>query len=231
MKQLTLQKKILLLSILLHAFLLFLSICISSAILPSKKTKQTIVVRTVIEKPQPKKIQSQTAAKTPVAQSKKVTKTPPKVKPKKQKTTKTKRKKTIVKQSTSANKQQKARAILKQLDKNLKELDTLSFNSKETRLPKKLVLSSINDSLTKEQQVNCMEIISCIQNNLTLPENGEVKLTISVQPNGKIDNIQIIHAESMKNANYLKNQLKELTLPKVSEKPVTMTVTFRGENI
>lgn len=51
------------------------------------------------------------------------------------------------------------------------------------------------------------------QETLRLPENGAVKLTLSVQPNGKIVIIELIHSENETNWQYLKLMLPMITLP------------------
>ena len=49
---------------------------------------------------------------------------------------------------------------------------------------------------------------------LILPEKGMVKVTITVQPNGKIGKVEVETFESRKNLDYLMAVLPTLTLPK-----------------
>jgi hypothetical protein len=71
--------------------------------------------------------------------------------------------------------------------------------------------------------------IAChvFQNELSLPEKGEVKLTITVQPNGKIVKIEEISFESKINLDYLMTVLPTLSLPIPERgKDVLFTIVF-----
>ncbi len=71
--------------------------------------------------------------------------------------------------------------------------------------------------------------IAChvFQNELSLPEKGEVKLTITVQPNGKIVKIEEISFESKINLDYLLTVLPTLSLPIPERgKDVSFTIVF-----
>lgn len=70
-------------------------------------------------------------------------------------------------------------------------------------------------------------IATIFQSTLTLPRSGAVKLTISVQPNGKIANITPISSESDVNLEYLLKILPNITLPTYDfQKKVEFTITF-----
>ena len=65
------------------------------------------------------------------------------------------------------------------------------------------------------------------QQNLCLPEKGDVKLTITVQANGTIGKIEVKMFESKRNLSYLIETLQELSLPLSGEgKDVVFTVLF-----
>lgn len=68
---------------------------------------------------------------------------------------------------------------------------------------------------------------SLFRDLLVLPEKGLVKLTITVQANGKIDKVEIETFESKKNLDYLMTVLPTLSLP-IPEggKDATFTVLF-----
>jgi len=100
----------------------------------------------------------------------------------------------------------------------------------------KQVLKKIDQRLTKqplkqviaEKEPTYLELASSIfQNTLVLPENGPVKLTITVLPNGKISNLEVETFESKKNSDYLLAILPTLCLPfPEGGKATTFTVLF-----
>ena len=100
----------------------------------------------------------------------------------------------------------------------------------------KQVLKKIDQRLTKqplkqviaEKEPTYLELASSIfQNMLVLPENGPVKLTITVLPNGKISNLEVETFESKKNSDYLLAILPTLCLPfPEGGKATTFTVLF-----
>lgn len=70
--------------------------------------------------------------------------------------------------------------------------------------------------------------INFLQNELILPKKGSVKLTITVQPNGKIANITINEGhENKENAQYLISKLNNLTLTGfLSHKEQMISIVF-----
>ena len=70
-------------------------------------------------------------------------------------------------------------------------------------------------------------VVDIFKMNLTLPEKGRVKVTITVQPNGKIDTIKVISSESDLNLDYLIKVLPVINLPPF-QKPndIAFTITF-----
>ncbi len=67
---------------------------------------------------------------------------------------------------------------------------------------------------------------------LVLPEKGIVKLTITVQPNGKIGKVETETFESKKNLDYLMTMLPTLSLP-IPEggKDATFTILFCNDDL
>ncbi|MBI5274195.1 MAG: hypothetical protein HY860_03985 [Chlamydiales bacterium] len=193
---------------------------------PKKEQKHKIIVRSIkesfivpaIEQPAPtNKVKE---VKPPPTQKQKTPKTP---------TVKKNVEEPAIKTPKNA-KQLKAKQLLSKLDKNLKQLQQKELPKNNVQLPKPLQLSSIEPSNDHTQpEIDCGELFSYFQNNLQLPEKGEIKVSITVQPNGKIANIQIIHTKSIQNANYLKEELPKLYLPKLADEPIALTVIFREE--
>jgi len=74
-------------------------------------------------------------------------------------------------------------------------------------------------------------ICALLEDHLTLPESGIVKLTITVQANGKIGMVKEVSSESRKNLVYLKEMLENFSFPSPDgEKEVEFTITFCGDS-
>jgi len=76
-------------------------------------------------------------------------------------------------------------------------------------------------------------LIAELKNSLNLPDFGEVKITITITPQGKITKLKVLSTKSKKNEEYLKNTLPKLTLSwfnqYAKDKPITLTITFKNE--
>ncbi|MEI6241787.1 MAG: hypothetical protein WCP39_00080 [Chlamydiota bacterium] len=91
-------------------------------------------------------------------------------------------------------------------------------------------LDGVENSLSLYQQ----RLIEELQQNLHLPEYGEVKVRLKIDSKGTINDVVILGSQSTKNKNYLKNTLPALSFPwwdqffgKKSEE--SFTITFRNE--
>ncbi len=76
-------------------------------------------------------------------------------------------------------------------------------------------------------------LATLLQETLQLPEIGEVEARIVLIHPGKIEEVEILHAKSAKNAEWLKNQLPRLELPcfndfSISDAKLEFTITFRN---
>lgn len=76
-------------------------------------------------------------------------------------------------------------------------------------------------------------LVSYLQNSLDLPEMGEVKVDLELDPRGQIVRFEILEAKSKKNSDFLKKRLPELALPcfnndRKSDETVTFTITFKN---
>ncbi len=74
-------------------------------------------------------------------------------------------------------------------------------------------------------------LIAFLQQNLELPEYGEVKMEIEIDGFGKLVQCQILKAKSVKNATFLKEELAHLSFPIPHldrfENSKKLTITFR----
>lgn len=73
-------------------------------------------------------------------------------------------------------------------------------------------------------------LIAYLQNELDLPEYGEVKVKIEIDRFGRLVDCEILEAKSFKNAEFLKNRLPELAFPCLND-PQSFTITFRNVEI
>jgi hypothetical protein len=76
-------------------------------------------------------------------------------------------------------------------------------------------------------------LIGYFQENLDLPEYGDVKAQIEIDKFGKLIRYEVLETKSLKNAEFLKNALPELTFPCLNdfgifETAQTFTITFRN---
>ena len=149
--------------------------------------------------------------------------TPVKPKPKPvQKKKPTSKKSTTNKQKVvKKNAPTKSKQVRKQLDQNLAKITpTAKPNSKESA-PKTDQKGDAPSSIYFGQ------VCALFRESLMLPEKGAVKLTISVQANGKIDSIKPVSSESEKNLQYLQAVLLTIELPEPSgASAIEFTITF-----
>lgn len=108
-----------------------------------------------------------------------------------------------------------SKQVLKKIDKRL--------SKPHLPLPKQIPPPSPEETLQSYVDSACL----IFRDILVLPEKGLVKLTITVQPNGKIGKIEIETFESKKNLDYLMTVLPTLSLPIPERgKDATFTVLF-----
>lgn len=105
----------------------------------------------------------------------------------------------------------------------------------EIKLPAFLEKSPLKPAM--EPDVNApsfgRSLAAILQEELELPEIGEVEVRITVASPGKISKVEILGARSQKNAEWLKNQLPRLCVPcfndfGISDAELEFTITFRN---
>lgn len=118
--------------------------------------------------------------------------------------------------------------LLSKLKKNIGKIDTNPQVNLSTLKdpPKPLQMSS----LQPEEEVDLTSCFTFFQESLELPDQGEVKVRMTLHPNGKIDQIQILSADSEANARYVIETLPTLTLKSYSDKTISFTVIFKGNS-
>jgi hypothetical protein len=73
-------------------------------------------------------------------------------------------------------------------------------------------------------------LIAYLQNELDLPEYGEVRARIEIDRFGCLVGCEILESKSAKNAEFLKNRLPELAFPCLNDAGI-FTITFRNVEI
>jgi len=92
-------------------------------------------------------------------------------------------------------------------------------------------LPSISDSLISFERNYQDELISYLEQLLTLPEDGEVKMQLTLSREGQVHALRITQATSQKNRTYLETTVPTLQLPSFGscfkqEKTHTFTITL-----
>lgn len=119
--------------------------------------------------------------------------------------------------------------LLKEITESLETIRSESKSSRSTlTIPstiKKTEIASDIDPTYGEF------LIAYLQNALDLPEYGEVKAKIEIDRFGHLVNCEILKSKSVKNAEFLKNRLPELTFPCLNDGTQVFTITFRNVEI
>ena len=74
-----------------------------------------------------------------------------------------------------------------------------------------------------------MELAGFLHDALHLPEYGEVKMEITVRPDGSVASVKVLEAQSSKNKSYLEKSLPLLLLPTYDKNMRTFVLTFCNE--
>ncbi len=129
-----------------------------------------------------------------------------------------------------------AEILLQQLEAGFKNAEKIEeeFNVKETIfIPPRITPFSearitTNSPIEEDQFSN--QLIDFLEDNLELPEKGEIKMRIVLSNEGKLLSLEILEAESSKNLHYLKNTLPALSFPcfniNTSEKAMSYIIRF-----
>lgn len=129
-----------------------------------------------------------------------------------------------------------------QKKKNLQKALSKTLNSKQPRNKQVATAQNKNGSSGKktikkdagkeqtEYNQYLQTVVLALQECLTLPEAGKVKLAITVSEQGKIIKIVSLLAESENNLEYLKENLTKIALPSYAKKENrTFTIVFCDE--
>ena len=198
MMRLSLNSKIWIVVVIIH----FISILfISSSLSKEKKEKKKLLVVT-------KQVVPKIATPNIITKIEKTSLLPPLPK-----------KTTLIKKVSSQPKAKpppkSSKQVLKKIDKRLAKPHSPPV--------KQLPITSIEEPLSSYVDSACL----VFKEALLLPEKGQVKLTITVQPNGKIGKMNLETFESTVNLDYLMAVLPTLSLPIPERgKDATFTILF-----
>jgi hypothetical protein len=183
-----------------------------------------MVIRTLAAQPPPRPLATAPVAKATPAPAK------PKAKPSapaKKATPKASAAPQPVVKKTAA----KEEDLLQEIAANLQALSTETKPSRSTlTVPSKLASKAEIKSDTPFDPTAGEILIAYLQNELDLPEYGEVRAKIEIDRFGKLVSCQILEAKSAKNAAFLKNRLPELAFPCLNDSQ-SFTITFRNVEI
>lgn len=123
--------------------------------------------------------------------------------------------------------------LLKQLQEALSELDTLQKHPQHSDLlsiPTTIQLSSQKQTSSSEHSYGQF-LIGYLEKNLELPAMGEVKMQLDIDRQGRLVSHAVLSSENIKNSEFLKNRLPELTFPcfndfNIDSNLLTFTILF-----
>ena len=158
----------------------------------------------------------------------------PRPKPKTQK-----KKEAPPKQPPRKSSRQKA---LKELEETLAKIEKKALSTETVKpllLPKEIetlhIDHVIEDNLPKEELSYLTVLVTALQEKLQLPEDGTVRLQITLLKSGRVEKVTILYAESENNKHYLERELIHVSLPPFSDELAgktahTFTLNFCHEN-
>ena len=126
-------------------------------------------------------------------------------------------------------------AVLQQITAGLEALASVSSLPPEKNalaVPSLIEITS-DSSFTKESPAYSATIAALLQQNLYLPEIGDVVARIEIDSKGTVIKCEILSEKSRKNSEFLKKRLRELAFPCFNEFGLTearmdFTITFRN---
>lgn len=120
--------------------------------------------------------------------------------------------------------------VLQEIAESLQALSTEAARPRtELKLPSKLPAKT-EIAPSKLDPTYGEALVAYLQNELDLPEYGEVRAKIEIDRFGSLVRCEILESKSAKNATFLKNRLPELTFPCLNEDQ-SFTITFRNVEI
>jgi hypothetical protein len=223
-----------------HAIILFSS-AIDFWFTKRINPKKSILIRTIsqVEKKQPliPSLKNNTHQLNKTASSIKKNKSQPK-----EKLIEEKKSNSGLKKNNSNSKEIKAREVNEKNKQLLfaeleASFDKLAESSKPKSVDKSIFVpkwdskkqeSSLEEDLKEDFSLFASskdQIVMMLQQELTLPEIGSVKVALHFDAKGRIEKFQVIESQSEKNSQFLKNRLPELYFPWLNSE-LSLVVVF-----
>ena len=126
----------------------------------------------------------------------------------------------------------KKNSLLKELKESLKKIEaTPPPPPSSLPLPPKIGSLQIDHADKKEENDYFVTLAHALKKGLELPEEGEVRLELTVSQSGQVLKLRVLHALSATNRRYLELNLPQMRLPPFSEElknenSHTFTLTF-----
>ncbi len=173
---------------------------------PKSKPRTPVKVQTYV-------VQEQTPKPQPVVQPK----SQPQPTPKPAAVPKPVVKKSAPKPTSEPNRDK----LVQMMQQSLASLDTKPADSKPTT-PSKKIGALASEALTFETAYQD-RLITFLENALTLPEKGDVKITLTLNRTGGVKSVSVKQTASQRNRTYVESALPSLLLPPFKD-------NFKGES-
>jgi len=198
----------------------------------AKPKKEPLIVKTVMA-PAPKPAapvekQQVVAAAAPVPQKKQA----PKKNPVPKKVVATKK---PVKKKGKAPKVSKE--LARKLEQSLAKLDSVPVHSpsiKPLKAAKRISTLAVEKGGGGDADAYVEHLVDCLQSRLNLPEQGRVKVSLTLQSKGQFVRMDVLESGNLRNRNFLEGALKKVSYPRFSgtlakEKEHTFVITFYNQ--
>jgi CxxC motif-containing protein len=149
-------------------------------------------------------------------------------------------KKDVIENKPPKSRVNKSSKTLESIAKIQKNLDKGNFSKiKDSEIADLEEISVLNIDSTeifaKSEAGYYNALLSCLKNNLILPELGEVKIKLTIDRNGKVLTIETLHAQSAWNKQYLESYLPVIVMPPFEQyykgmNQKTFTITLINNN-
>ncbi len=170
-----------------------------------KKSKQPIEIRTVVYKPP--------ALKEATITSSNAKKPRKKPQPKKIHSPKKQKKAPKMRKASPRKKQPLvSNALLKQLEESMAKLEAKPLLSPMKKI-KPLSRLTIDEASSQKADLFTSALIKRLQEDLDLPDLGDVKIELTLKNNGQFAKMQILQSKSNRNCKFLENKLPRLHYP------------------
>lgn len=128
-------------------------------------------------------------------------------------------------------------SLIKQLQESIEKIESGGTKSIPHRAISSRKMTSslkIDEGSLREGDNFSSFLIDCLQSGLDLPENGSVKVELTLKNNGSFVRMKVLKSESSRNQKFLEGELHALKYPPFSgslknEKEHTFVITFCNE--